>query len=89
MKRWDFVTVAMQVNFGKPRPVQIFQFDRFDEYANVTILPVTSILVDAPLFGSILTLAKRNVAHDPQMSPPATGSFVAVDAVVGFSCLLS
>jgi mRNA-degrading endonuclease toxin of MazEF toxin-antitoxin module len=57
MKRGDFATVAMQGNFGKPRPVLIFQFDRFDEQATVTILPVTSTLVDAPLFGSIRTIA--------------------------------
>ncbi|MBV5340929.1 MAG: type II toxin-antitoxin system PemK/MazF family toxin [Deltaproteobacteria bacterium] len=50
MKRGDFVTVAMQGNFGKPRPALILQSDRFDEHATVTILPVTSTIVDAPLF---------------------------------------
>ena len=50
MKRGDFVTVAMQGDFGKPRPALILQSDRFDEHATVTILPVTSTIVDAPLF---------------------------------------
>lgn len=49
MKRGDFVPVAMQGNFGKPRPALILQSDRFDEHATMTILPVTSTIVDAPL----------------------------------------
>jgi mRNA interferase MazF len=50
MKRGDFVTVDMQGNLGKPRPALILQSDRFDEHATITILPVTSTIVDAPLF---------------------------------------
>jgi len=50
MKRGDFVTVAMQGDSDKPRAALILKFDRFDEHATVTILPVTSTLVDAPLF---------------------------------------
>jgi mRNA interferase MazF len=49
VKRGDFVTVALQGDFGKPRPALIVQADRFDETATVTILPVTSAFVDAPL----------------------------------------
>jgi mRNA interferase MazF len=49
MKRGDFVTVAMQGDFGKPRPALVIQSDQFDEHATVTILPVTGILVEAPL----------------------------------------
>jgi len=45
MKRGDFVTVALQGDFDKPIPALILQFDRFDEHATVTILPVTSTLV--------------------------------------------
>ena len=50
MKRGDFVTVAMQGGFGRPRPALILQSDRFDEHATVTILLVTSTIIDAPLF---------------------------------------
>lgn len=49
MRRGDFVTIAMQGDFGKPRPALVIQSDQFDEHATVTVLPVTSTLVAAPL----------------------------------------
>lgn len=50
MRRGEFVTIAMQGDFGKPRPALVIQADHFDEHATVTVLPVTSTLVPAPLF---------------------------------------
>lgn len=50
MRRGDFVPIAMQGDFGKPRPALVIQADQFDEHATVTVLPVTSTLVAAPLF---------------------------------------
>jgi mRNA interferase MazF len=50
MRRGDLVTIAMQGDFGKPRPALVVQADLFDEHATVTVLPVSSTLVDAPLF---------------------------------------
>lgn len=47
--RGDFVTIAMQGDFGKPRPALVVQADQFDEHTTVTVLPVTSSLVAAPL----------------------------------------
>lgn len=49
MKRGDFVTVAIQGDFGKPRPALIIQSDQFMTHTSVTLLPVTSTLFDAPL----------------------------------------
>ena len=49
MKRGDFVTVALQGDLGKPRPALVVQADRFDMTAAVTLLPLSSALVDAPL----------------------------------------
>lgn len=49
MKRGYVVSVAMQGDMGKPRPALIIQADAFPETATVTILPLTSELVDAPL----------------------------------------
>jgi mRNA interferase MazF len=49
MRRGDFVTIAMQGDFGKPRPALVIQADQFDEHATVTVLPVTSTLVEAPM----------------------------------------
>jgi len=48
--RGDLVTIAMQGDFGKPRPALVIQTDQFGEHATVTILPVTSTLVSTPLF---------------------------------------
>ena len=50
MKRGDLVTIALQGDYGKPRPALIVQSDLFDEHPSVTVLPVTGELRDAPLF---------------------------------------
>jgi len=50
VKRGDFVTVALQGDFGKPRPALVVQADPFDAHATVTVLLVSSTLIDAPLF---------------------------------------
>ena len=49
MTRGDLVTVAIQGDFGKPRPALVIQADVFNAHASVTLLPVTSTLLDAPL----------------------------------------
>lgn len=50
MKRGDFVRIAMQGDFGKPRPALVIQSDKFDAHATATVLLVSSLLIDAPLF---------------------------------------
>lgn len=50
MKRGDLVIVALQGDYGKPRPALVIQSDLFGEHPSVTILPVTSELRDTPLF---------------------------------------
>lgn len=50
MKRGDFVVVALQGDYGKPRPALVVQSDLFDEHPSLTIAPVTSTIADAPLF---------------------------------------
>lgn len=49
MRRGDLVTVALQGDYGKPRPALVVQADQFAELGSVVILPITSTLVDAPL----------------------------------------
>ena len=49
MNRGDFVTVAMQGDFGKPRPALVIQSDLAPEHATVTVLLVSSTLVSAQL----------------------------------------
>ena len=50
MRRGDLVTIALQGDYGKPRPALVVQSDLFNEHPSVTILPVTSELRDTPLF---------------------------------------
>ncbi len=50
MRRGDFVTIAIQGDFGKPRPALVIQSDRFDEHATATVLLVSTTQVEAPLF---------------------------------------
>ena len=47
--RGDLVTIAVKGEFGKPRPALVIQADHFDQHASLTVLPVTSSVVDAPL----------------------------------------
>jgi mRNA interferase MazF len=47
--RGDFVTIAMSGDYGKPRPALVIQANQFNEHATVTVLLVSSSLVDAPL----------------------------------------
>lgn len=49
MRRGDFVTIAIPGDYGKPRPALVIQADPFNKHASVTVLPVTSTLIDAPL----------------------------------------
>jgi mRNA interferase MazF len=49
MRRGDLVTVVMSGDFGKPRPALVMQSDHFDATATVTVLLISSTLVDAPL----------------------------------------
>ena len=51
MNRGNVVTIATQGDFGKPRPALVIQADAFnDTHATVTVLLVSSELVNAPLF---------------------------------------
>jgi mRNA interferase MazF len=51
LKRGDVVVVALTGDYGKPRPALVIQSDLFNEtHASVTVVPLTSTLVDAPIF---------------------------------------
>ena len=49
MTRGDVVVVALPGDYGKPRSALVVQSNRFDEHPSVTVLPITSHLVEAPL----------------------------------------
>lgn len=78
MKRGDFVTIATQGDFGKPRPALLIQADPFDEHATVTLLPVTSTLVAAPLFRVTVQPSAANGLQKP--------SQVMVDKAMTVKC---
>ncbi len=63
--RGDLVTLAMQGDFGKPRPALVIQANAFNEHASVTVLPITSALVAAPLFRVTLQPDPENGLQKP------------------------
>ncbi len=60
MRRGDFVTVALQGDFAKPRPALVVQANQFDRLATLTVLPVTSTIVNAPLLRITVEPNERN-----------------------------
>ena len=65
MNRGDFVTIALQGDFGKPRPALEVQSDQFNAHATVTVLLVTSTLIDAPLFRVSVQPGEKNGLKKP------------------------
>ena len=50
MRRGDVYTEAVRGPYtGKPRPVVILQDDRFDATTSITVCPLTTTAVEAPL----------------------------------------
>ena len=51
LKRGNIVSIAVQGDFGKPRPALLIQSDMFnDAHATLSVLLISSELIDAPLF---------------------------------------
>lgn len=63
--RGDFVTIAMQGDFGKPRPALVIQANQFGDHASVTVLLVTSTLVAAPLLRITVQPSTENGLQTP------------------------
>lgn len=60
MRRGDLVTIALQGDYGKPRPALIIQSDLFAEHPSVTLLPITSELRNTPLFRVTVSESEKN-----------------------------
>jgi len=61
LKRGDIVICILSGDYGKPRPAVVVQSDLFNSsHASVTVCPITSYLVDAPLFRLELKPATTN-----------------------------
>ena len=61
LKRGELVSVVVSPDYGKPRPALVVQADMFnDTHTSITVVPVTSTLVDAPLFRLTVEPSKAN-----------------------------
>jgi mRNA interferase MazF len=65
MMRGDLVTIAMQGDFGKPRPALVIQANHFSEHSSVTVLPITGTLVAAPLLRVTIQPTAENGLQKP------------------------
>jgi len=51
VQRGDIVVCALSGDYGKPRPAVVVQSDLFNStHASITICPVTSHIIEAPMF---------------------------------------
>ena len=71
------VTVTLQGEQGKPRPALVVQAGHFMELPAVTVLPITSTLIDAPLLRIPIEPDDRNgltrpsqIMVDKPQTPP-------------------
>lgn len=60
MKRGDLVTIAVNGDYGKPRPALVIQADAFSDLPAVTVLRLTSTVQDWPLFRITVAPSKMN-----------------------------
>jgi mRNA interferase MazF len=58
--RGDLVTIALQGDFGKPRPALVIQSNFFFDHPSVTILPITSEIRETPLFRFLIEPSQEN-----------------------------
>lgn len=65
MKRGSIVTVALQGDFGKGRPALVVQSDLFAGHPSVSVLLVSSEIVDAPIIRIEIQPSERNGLRDP------------------------
>lgn len=65
MTRGELVTIAVQGDFGKPRPALVIQANPFSEHTSVTVLPIMSTLVDAPLLRVTVQPSDENGLQKP------------------------
>ena len=56
IERGNIVICALSGDYGKPRPAVVIQSDLFNPtHPSITLCPITSHLIDAPLFRISLT----------------------------------
>ncbi|MGU2445866.1 type II toxin-antitoxin system PemK/MazF family toxin [Burkholderia cenocepacia] len=65
MNRGSIVTVALQGDFGKARPALVVQSNLFAEHPSVTLLLMSSAMVDAPLIRITVVPSEQNGLRMP------------------------
>jgi mRNA interferase MazF len=65
VRRGEVWTAAGGVYANKPRPVIVVQDDRFEETDSVTVCPMTTVLVDAPLIRIPIEPTTANGLREP------------------------
>lgn len=65
MTRGDLVPIAINGDFGKPRPALVIQADQFNVHSSVTVLLITSTLVEAPLLRVTALPSAENGLQQP------------------------
>ncbi len=88
MRRGQIVTIAVQGDFGKPRPALIIQSNAFNEtHPSVTVLLISSDLIDAPLFRVNLLPSDTNGLSKPcqiQVDKPMTVKREKIGPLIGW-----
>jgi mRNA interferase MazF len=69
IKRGDVVTCVLTGDFGKPRPALVLQSNLYNPtHGSLVVLPITTHLVEAPLFRVPVSPGKLNgLAHASQI----------------------
>jgi len=65
MRRGDVVTIALPGDCGKPRPALVIQANLFQAHTSVTVLLLTSTLIDAPILRVTIAPNAANGLHKP------------------------
>ena len=65
MKRGDLATAVLAGDFGKPRPVLVIQSNLFEATATVTVLLMSSTLIEASLVRVTVAPDSSNGLHRP------------------------
>jgi mRNA interferase MazF len=84
MRRGDLVTVALPGDFGKPRPALVIQADQFADTGTVTVLLLSSTLVDAPLIRPTVQPTAANGLLKPSQVQVDEAMTVKRDRISGF-----
>lgn len=84
MTRGDVVVVALPGDYGKPRPALVVQADAFPDHPSITVLPITSHFVAAPLLRiDIGAECGLDRASQIQIDKPQTARRERVGPVIG------